>query len=383
VKKHGAAKKYAGKLPRVPRQRFSRRRKSISGDFHDSIIGVKSRRARLLRRFTRTAIRGLLLLIILAFGFSVTEILLRISELPPAAHAAGTTLPPGQTPQTEPAAAPAPAVPQPELRALYAPLRMLDSRERTGRMIQQAQAEGCNAAVILIKDKEGYLTYNSGLGQMQTLRASRKARQQVEACLQDYKAAGIRVVALVHCFRDNLAAGIMMDGTVLQKDTTKPTPWRDALSQRWLNPYSEAAQNYILGIIQELAALGVDDVLLDSVCFPGGNLQAAVFTGEETPGDLAARNNVLRDFLQKAKAAAGGARLLALMPAKAALDGAEEYGGDLWNSAADAIAVDNRDAGWALDAGWNAGQPTIQVFSTLEQAAGQERFLLIEEEAQG
>lgn len=369
---------------RIPKPvRMPRRRRSASGDFQDRVIGVSNRRARLLRRFAGLALRALLLLVVLAAGFAVTEILLQISEMPYAAGPAeeGTTQ---LIKTTAPADPEQPPPPLPiELRAIYAPLRMLDTAERTSRVIADARESGCNAAVILIKDREGYLTYHSDLPQMQALKASRKARLQVQTCIKEYQAAGIRVVALVHCFQDNLAAGIMMDGTVLQKDTAKPTPWRDAVSQRWLNPYSKAAREYIIGIIRELAAMGVDDILLDSVCFPGGNLQAAVFTGEETPGDLYARNQVLRKFIAQAKEAAGGARLLCVTTAKAALGSAEEYGGDLWGSAADAIAVDTRNAEWALDAGWNAGNPTIQVFASLAEAEGQERFLVIEEEAQG
>ncbi len=356
-------------------------RSSKSGSFQDSIVGVNTRRSRWFRRLMRISTRVLALALVLVLGFFVTETLLQVSELPPTT-APGITQQPGKT-DTGQTKAGSSSVPPPELRAVYAPLRMLDSRERTGRIIAEARENNCNAAVILVKDREGYLTYSSDLSQMQALQASRKARQQMEACLADYKAAGIRVVALVHCFQDNLAAGIMMDGAVLQKDTAKPTPWRDALSQRWLNPYSAAAQEYILGVIQELALIGVDDILLDSVCFPSGNLQAAVFAGEEVPGDLGARNRVLRAFIQRAKQAARGTRLLCLMPAKAALDGAEEYGGDLWNSAASAIAVDTRDAAWALDASWSAAQPTIQVFSSLTQAKGHDRFLVIEEETQG
>ena len=370
--------------PKPIRMPHRRRRRSASGDFQDRVIGVSNRRARILRRFTQIAFRLILLAIVLVVGFFITETLLQISEMPYAAGPAeeGTTNPPGQVNPGQTVTEPEP-LPPIELRAIYAPLRMLDTAERTSRVIADAQENNCNAAVILIKDREGYLTYDSSLPQMQALKASRKARLQVQTCINEYQAAGIRVVALVYCFQDNLAAGIMMDGTVLQKDTAKPTPWRDALSQRWLNPYSKAAQEYILGVIRELAAMGVDDILLDSVSFPGGNLQAAVFTGESTPGDLYARNQALRGFLEKAKAAAGSARLLCVMSAKAALDSAEEYGGDLWGSAADAIAVDTRGAEWALDAGWNAGNPTIQVFSSLEEAVGQERFLVIEEEAQG
>ncbi|MDR2525671.1 MAG: putative glycoside hydrolase [Oscillospiraceae bacterium] len=371
------------KLPKPPRRKRGAGRQTASGDFRDPVIGVRSRSVRVLRRFARYGLRALLLFLLVAVGFTAAETLLQISEMPPSAPSIvnGQTTTQALT-QTQTVAAPQ-AASAPLLRALYAPLRMLDSRERTGRVIRQAEESDCNAAVILFKDKEGYLTYESTLPQMDILRASRKARSQVQACLEDYKAAGVETIALLHCFRDPLAAGLMMDGAILQSDSTKPMPWSDALGQRWLNPYTDAAQGYLLSLIAEIAAMGVDNILLDSVSFPAGNLQAANLAADGEADAPAARNRCLREFLAKAKLAANGARLLVLLPAEAALDGGEEYGGDLWNTAADAIAVDTRGADWALDAGWNAGKPTVQIFETLGEAAGQERFLIVEEEAQG
>ncbi|MCL2106349.1 MAG: putative glycoside hydrolase [Oscillospiraceae bacterium] len=339
---------------------------SQSGDFQDIVIG--SRRGRRLRRALKVFFSAAGIALTLAAGFFATETLVRISELPPRAEIAATE---EQTTDPDSAAAPPkPAAPsvQADLRAIYAPLTNFDfgSIENTRALIKQARDSGANAVAILFKDSEGLLGYRSHLIQQSLLNASGRATGKMEKRALEILAAQLRLVAVVDCFADPLAANAMPESAVLQKDTEN-VPWKDAQGRAWLNPYAESAREYLLGILRELAQIGVTDIVLDSVRFPGGNLQAAVFPGEPKPDDPEARNAALLDFLVQAREAAGEARVFCVMPAKAALEGAEEYGGDLWGSAADFIAVDTRDAAWARDADWGQGRKYIQIISAEEE----------------
>lgn len=44
--------------------------------------------------------------------------------------------------------------------------------------------------------------------------------------------------------------------------------WRDEEKLRWLDPDSETARAYIVGLCRELAQLGFDEIMLDQCWFP-------------------------------------------------------------------------------------------------------------------
>jgi hypothetical protein len=175
----------------------------------------------------------------------------------------------------------------------------------------------------------------------------------------------------------------MAQAAVLQRDADT-VPWKDGQGKRWLNPWSEPAREYLLAVIREVVAFGADDILLAGVRFPAGNMQAAVFPGQEKPDDPEARNAVLRAFIREAKEAAGAdAALYVMISSDAALNGAEELGGDLWDCAADWIAIDMRHAPWAQDADYWRARPVIPVVDSAERARGARDYVVLADEAQG
>jgi hypothetical protein len=99
----------------------------------------------------RWVITVLLMTAVLLAGFCVTEVLLQVSELPPAAVSEETKTPhPAPAQVTQPPETTAAPKPKPlDLRAVYSPVRMLDSRERTRRIITQAGESGANAPLSL------------------------------------------------------------------------------------------------------------------------------------------------------------------------------------------------------------------------------------------
>ena len=364
-------------MPKPPKKQFSQ--KISDDDFKEHVVGVRARRRYKRRRVLRILTRMVAGIIVLATGFVVTDALLRISEQPLPADFIATQ--PAAEPPTEPLTRPEPE--GPPLHSFYVPILMLDNRVQARELVAQAQAAGTNAAVMPFKDSGGYLSYRSNLMQMRLLGASQKTRYRTDWTLKDLKKAGQRIIAVIHCFNDPLAAAAMTEAAVLQRDTGN-VPWKDAQGRRWLNPWSEPAREYLLAVIREVIAFGADDILLAGVCFPVGNLQAAVFPGQEEPGDPLARNQILRAFIEEAKEAAGeNAALYVLIPSHAAVNGAEELGGDLWNCAADWIAIDMRDAPWAQDADYWRARPVIPVVDSAEKAQGARDYIVLVDEAQG
>ena len=361
----------------IPKKQYHQ--KISDEDFKEHVVGLRARKRLRMRRVLRISLRTVLGVAVLAAGFIFTDALLRVSEQP--LPEGPVTTQPATEPPTEPPTRPEPE--GPPLHSFYVPLNMLDHRDQAKVLVERAEAEGTNAAVMTFKDSGGYLSYRSNLMQMRLIRAAQKARYRTDWTLRDLKKAGQRVIAVIHCFDDPLAAAAMAQAAVLQRDTDN-VPWKDAQGRRWLNPWSEPAREYLLAVIRETVAFGADDILLAGVCFPAGNLQAAVFPGQGKPEDPAARNAILRSFVEEAKEAAGeSAALYVMIPSGAALSGAPELGGDLWDSAADWIAIDMRGAPWAQDADYWRARPVIPVVDSAENAQGARDYIVLEDEAQG
>jgi len=347
-------------------------------DFQEYVGGRREQRRLRRRRAMKTALRVLLCVLALVVGFTVTETLLRVSEWPlpegSSIAAPETTAAPESGDDRTPDG--------PPLQSFYVPLGMLDRNEDAPKLVAQARELQATAAVMLFKDSGGYLSYRSNLMQMGLLHANEKARYRTDWTLYDLKKAGQRVIGVIHCFDDPLAAERMTEAAVLQRDTGS-VPWKDAQGRRWLSPYSQAAREYLLAVIREVKAFGATDVLLEGLRFPVGNLQASVFPGEDNPHDPETRNAALRDFIEQAKEAAGDAGLFVMISVEAALDGAEDLGGDLWGCAADWLAVDVREAPWALDEGYWKSRPVIPVVGSVEEAEGLRDYIILIDEAQG
>jgi len=358
-------------------------------DFQEHVWGRRARRRMKVRRAVRFAVTSVVMLAVLALGFVATETLLRVSEMPPEAQAQTQT--PGTSAPEEDVTLPAPA--GPPLRSFYAPLRMLDRNEDAPKLVALAKALEATAAVITLKDGGGYLSYQSNLIQQGLVNASQKMRYRMHWTMRDLQEkAGQRIVGVIHCFDDPLAAGAMPEAAILRRDTD--VPWTDGQGRRWLNPYAPQAREYLLALIREAASLGVDGILLCGVTFPSGNLQGAVFPGqaeidpaapsvdaqEEDALILAARNAALRSFITEAKEAAGAAPLYVMIPGQAALDGSPELGGDLWGCAADYIAVDTRGVPWAGDENYWRTRPVLPVVEEPEDAQGARDYIVLADE---
>ncbi|MDR2752756.1 MAG: putative glycoside hydrolase [Oscillospiraceae bacterium] len=359
-------------------------------DVLEHVGGAKARRRKRTRRACLFVARGVLMLCVLATGFVVMDTLLRIAQAPlpegEDTSFAVTTQPdaPGtqdanSTQQSEK------ATPQAPLRSFYVRLNMLDTRVQAEKLVAQAKAEKTTAAVVLFKDSGGYLSYGSGLMQATTLQASQKRRWRTFYTLRNLKRdAGQRIVGVIHCFDDPLAAGQIPEAAVMQR-STDDVPWRDARGKRWLNPYAETAREYLLALVREAVSQGAQDILLCGVQFPADDLTAAVFPGEQPAQDPAPqRNAALRDFVAQAKEALGGeGRLYVMISAEAALDGAPALGGNLWDCAADRIAIDVRTSPWAPDAAYWKARPVLPVVAAPADAKGERDYIVLAEEAQG
>ena len=203
------------------------------------------------------------------------------------------------TPEPEPEPEPEPVpVPEPAkgMKAVELPLSAL----LDGTAQQALTDRGGDAVVVTMKDREGRLGWQS----QQPLAAKAQVNSpdaEINQKLTAWNAGETWTVARVVCFRDN-SVPYHQNSVALRASYGN---WRDDAKLRWLDPASQEAQSYLVGLVGELAQLGFDEILLEDCALPtAGNLGVIKWSS----GDAAA---AIPPFLEQARAAAeaAGAKL--------------------------------------------------------------------------
>jgi hypothetical protein len=164
-----------------------------------------------------------------------------------------------EAPRTDPPQEPAtPRLGWPDdkqLTGIYANIGMMGAKWFPGFLGRLAK-NGMNAVVVDGKDYEGWVTYPSAIPlAAETHATSHAVVKSLPALVRAAHDVGIRVLLRVSCFHD---------------------PWmadrRPELAIRgmrgWLDPNKLGAQDYLLGIVDETMAAGVDEIQLDYVRYP-------------------------------------------------------------------------------------------------------------------
>ena len=180
---------------------------------------------------------------------------------------------PASEPQATPAPTPAPEpTPAPALSPedggwAFVSISGLSSAEQAASTAQSLAAEGMRYAVVPCKDSQGYVYYQSGAAAAQSSISATTFDAAAVAALKD---AGLTPVAAICAFRDPLAPYADRSLAVRYQDTDYF--WLDAAADAggkpWLNPYSDAAVGYITALIDEVRAMGFEQVWLTGVQFP-------------------------------------------------------------------------------------------------------------------
>lgn len=192
-------------------------------------------------------------------------------------------------------------------------------------------ASGSSVSVLIVDVKAAggmlaYVTAYPGADAAKTLDFS---IEQMAANVKTIQAAGVRLIARVHCFDDSLA-GKFVDGAKVTLAGSTGYTWlddsQDSGGRGWLNAYSTTAQDYLVTIIKEVAAAGFDGVLLDSVQLPVGYGLKRADYGANTATMTA--EQALTNFINKAVAALPGTPVLLNTTARAVVDNElTPYGG--------------------------------------------------------
>ncbi|MDR0883256.1 MAG: hypothetical protein LBN05_01385 [Oscillospiraceae bacterium] len=309
------------------------------GDGGKPHVNRETRERRQKALLTALAVTGSIGIIFV--GFFVTLVLLGVSRNTPQVEVTDD-LSAVTTPLTVPATT-APPVGLKNVHALAAPENALAGGKALTDFLNAAQKAQADTAIFTLKNPAGQLLYASQSAAAKKGNISKNTYANAKESVAAAKKASMHVVVQLSVFQDTLAPRALEDSSVRYAPNPKIL-WLDNSLQNggkpWLNPFSKVARDYVLALIGELSGWDVDAIYLTAVQFPTGAQSQATFPGEDK-ADAPTRNAQLLSFIQDAKKAAGRRPLFVEMDAQAALQevGAGIYGGDLWDSAADALVI--------------------------------------------
>ncbi len=203
---------------------------------------------------------------------------------------------------------PAPSIEE-AIRGFYLPHSALsvDSLTDTS-LFHDAKAAGFNAVVFDVKGADGTLYYRFSSPtavKVNSFAENALSGEQFAALMSLIREAGLVAIPRLYAFEDHLGAKALTDARISHVDNAGWV-WYDANPQNggraWLNPYADAAHDYVLGLAQEMKSAGAAAVLLEGVRFPA-QLSSANF-GDSANTQLA-KDKVLALFVEKARAALG------------------------------------------------------------------------------
>ena len=132
-----------------------------------------------------------------------------------------------------------------------------------GSAAQLAQEQGADSVVVDMKNDRGQLGWSS----QQTLGASLQTQAQdaqINEKLQTWNKGDVYTVARLSCFLDEEVGGQM--SYTLQ--TTSGYRWKDEAGSHWSDPSNQKVQDYLIGLMTELAQMGFDEIVLDHCGYP-------------------------------------------------------------------------------------------------------------------
>ena len=180
-------------------------------------------------------------------------------------------------------------------------LDVIRNAEKFDIFLQSAKEQNVKNVIIELKDDEGYIYYNTSNKNAKSCRAiSANAVSNLESIIAKLRENGIAVTAKIHCFSDVKATAL--EGAAIKYYSQNGADWLDDTKDNggkpWLNPYSDVTVKYLLSITKELTDMGVDNILLASLRFPGGQQDFAYYGNDS---DSVSREDCLKRFVAKVK----------------------------------------------------------------------------------
>lgn len=219
------------------------------------------------------------------------------------ASSSTTTTATTTTTSTQPAPAPNSA-----RRAIYITTAQLKDTAALEILLTQASAAGCNSVVFDLKDADGAVWYTAETAlaaKAGSVSADALTKEQLQDVAALCRAKGMEPIPRLFAFRDKTAPLKLTDARV-KLEGNSGIIWLDRKKSEggksWLNPCSEAAWEYVLGLCTELKGMGFTAQLLEGVQFPEKDSRSDYGNGELAQLE---KKEVLARFVKQAQETVG------------------------------------------------------------------------------
>lgn len=192
-------------------------------------------------------------------------------------------------------------VAQPGYTALSMPQNILLDSTQWQSFLDSAKAQGYTAVTVTLKDGQGALYYNSAVPRAVSNGAVVAGAVDAAQLCQTIQASGLTPVARMGCFVDRYGS-VGTDATFTSGGSRlwQGTPNTEN-AFAYLDPYTDVARTYLVQIAQEITTAGFQNILLDDVTFPTGNVfTSTVLNQHNTTG--ATQAAILTQFVQEVQA---------------------------------------------------------------------------------
>lgn len=179
------------------------------------------------------------------------------------------------------------------VKGVYLTKNYLSDSTLLNQFITDAKANGINLAVIDIKGEDGIINYNTEIeGTKGTVIVAENA-PDAKAAVKALSDAGITPAARICAFQDPVAPTVLQTAGVKYAGN-HTINWIDSSNNRWLNPNSTDAQQYIINIASECVANGFKEIYVDGLTFPTTpNADSQSYYGDNMPS----KEEVLSNFV--------------------------------------------------------------------------------------
>ncbi|HTQ42356.1 MAG TPA: putative glycoside hydrolase [Polyangiaceae bacterium] len=150
-----------------------------------------------------------------------------------------------------------------QISGVYAHIGMLNQPSFPG-FLDRIAKNGMNAVVIDGKDYQGWVTYPSAVPLVADTKAAHVLIKDLEAMVHEAHARDVRVIMRIACFHDQWTSQRRPDLAI------------KGMSE-WLDPNNTDAQDYLIALVEETLAAGVDEIQLDYVRYPTEKINNAKF----------------------------------------------------------------------------------------------------------
>lgn len=179
-------------------------------------------------------------------------------------------------------------------KALYLSVYGIGSSSLREPALDVIRRAGLNALVIDIKGDRGLIPYASALP-LATVSGALRVRtiRDLKAMVTYLQSKGLYTIARIVVFKDDLLAEARQDWAIRTKDGAI---WKDREGLAWIDPFQKDAWDYSIGVAEEAAASGFDEIQFDYIRFPDAH--GLIYSQRVTP---AGRIGAITGFLQEAK----------------------------------------------------------------------------------